>query len=112
MSVTAPGIPHLAYPVVIDADGALATTQGGLDEIAGCVRAILACPLGACPELPAFGIPDVTFQTAPPNLAAIMDAVQQLEPRAAMAMVTESMLDNTGGVWQAQATFTPDSTGQ
>ena len=112
MTVSAPGIPHVAYPVQITASGSATTTQGSLDEITSCIRMFLACPLGACPELPSFGYPDVTFQNAPPDLSRIIAAVQQAEPRATQAQIVQAVTDITGGTWQAQATIGVTGTAQ
>lgn len=105
----AAGIPHFTYPFALSpVTGASVAQQDTLAEVASCVAAIIACPVGAVPELPSFGVPDPTFATAPPSLAALLDAVHNLEPRATEQTVV-SALDRTGAGWQAQVNVQLDT---
>lgn len=113
MSISAPNpAVHFQYPFQFSAaGGALTVEQGSFQEVLSCVRAVIACPVGACPELPTFGIPDPTFQTAPPGSGALVSAVQQWEPRAEETAVV-SALDSSGGNWSISLTTQVVGTGQ
>lgn len=106
-----PTIPHFTVPFALGPTGAAAVDQDTLAEIASNVNAIVACSAGACPELPAFGIPDPTFQGAPPNPSAILQAIARIEPRAA-TVATVAAADKTGGGWQITITPHVAATGQ
>jgi hypothetical protein len=104
-------IPHFAYPLVINsAFGVQTVEQGSVQEIQSNVLMIVSCPVNTCPELPDFGIPDPTFQQAPPSAAGIIAAVQQIEPRAETSIVV-SALANPGG-WQMSVTAAVGGSGQ
>jgi hypothetical protein len=113
MSFTTPNPPvHLQYPFRFTAaSGAATVDQGSFDDVLSCVRAIVACPVGACPELPTFGIPDPTFLSAPPSGGALIAAIQQWEPRAEESAVV-SALDNSGGAWAISLSTQVTGTGQ
>jgi phage baseplate assembly protein W len=75
-------IPHFALPFRFQTPAAAVVEQDSLDEIAGCVLAILACPLGFRVELPDFGVPDLTFEQQPVDTASVRALVEEWEPRA------------------------------
>jgi phage baseplate assembly protein W len=91
-----PDIPHFAVPFTITAAGANVVEQDSDEEIYGCVRNIVACPIGARSDLPAFGIPDPVFSNAPLDTESVRSALKRWEPRAE-TVVTESgdLLDVT-----------------
>lgn len=113
MSVTVPvSIPHWAFPFAFNAQqGVSAVEQGSLQEIQSNVVMIISCPVNTCPEIPSFGIPDPTFQGAPPSPDAIVAAVQQIEPRALESVVV-SALDTSQADWQMSFTTGVAGTGQ
>lgn len=89
-----PPIPHWNFPVTFNTtSGVGAVQQGTLDEVFANVRTIIACPQGACPEIPSLGIPSVAFQPAPVNAQALVDAIQAQEPRAAQALAMSGTTD-------------------
>lgn len=106
-----PTIPTFAYPFQMTDSGAVVVEQGSEDEIFDNVQAIAVCPIGACPDLPTFGIPDPTFQPGPPNTNAIIAAIMQWEPRANESAMTYA-LDNSGGNWGITLTTRALGTGQ
>lgn len=112
MSLGAPiNIPCFAWPFRITDQGPAVVEHDSDEEVMGCVQAVVACPIGACPELPTFGIPDPTFQPAPPNATGVITAVQQWEPRATETAVV-SAIDQTGGSWSIQLDSSIADTGQ
>jgi phage baseplate assembly protein W len=76
-------VPHFSLPFRFATPGAAVTEQDSLDEIAGCVYAILVCPVGFRVESPLFGTVDQTFAMPAPDLDMIRDAIETWEPRAA-----------------------------
>lgn len=88
-------IPHFAYPFQFTEDGMAVVEQDSLEEVFACVQMVAACPIGACPELPTFGIPDIAFSQAPVDAQSLADAIQQWEPRAAESAVSQ-LVDDSG----------------
>ena len=91
-------IPHFNFPFTLTfKDGvegnAVVVEQGSLDEIAACVQAILACPIGACPQLSSFGITPLLFAQAPLNTQNLLAQILQWEPRATLN-ITANLLAN------------------
>jgi phage baseplate assembly protein W len=76
-------IPHFALPFRFATPQAAVSEQDSLDEIADCVFAVLACPVGFRVELPPFGLPDQTFSMPGPDLVDVRAAIETWEPRAA-----------------------------
>ena len=75
-------VPHLALPLTLTAAGRLATVeQDGLEDVASCVRVLLATPRGSRLEVPEFGVPDLAF-TTDLDVAELLAAVEDWEPRA------------------------------
>lgn len=84
--------PHLAIPLRL-AGGKLAVVeQDTLDEVAGCVEAIVRTPVGFRDEQPRFGIEEQALREGGPDLAGIERAVQRFEPRA--ELVLEENIDD------------------
>lgn len=104
---TAPlvSIPHMVFPVRVTATGVAVAQQDTLPEVASCVAAIVACPAGACPEIPSLGVPDLAFTTAPVPAAPLVNAVRDQEPRADERTIV-TVLDQTGGDWQVALNVT------
>lgn len=80
-------IPHFDLPFRLDGLGhAKVVDQDTIEDVTNCVAAILHTFKGQRDEVPSFGIDDPTFELQPLDLGAIVDAVIQQEPRAAMMM--------------------------
>jgi len=98
--------PHLRFPFSFSAEnGATVLEQDSFDEIISSVQMVLACPLGACPDLPTYGYPDLTFEPGPPSTSALLAAIQLWEPRATEAAVVTALAE-TQGTWSVQITPT------
>lgn len=105
-------VPHFRFPFSFTAEnGAAIVEQDSVEEILTCVQMIAACSLGACPELPTFGIPDPTFQAAPPNSDPITDAIELWEPRAIEDAFVQAV-DATNANWAMTLTTSVTGTGQ
>lgn len=87
MSVTEPVvIPHFKWPWSFStATGVAVVEQDTIDEIFSNVQFLCACPIGAWPDQPAFGIPSELFSQAPIDPTGIENAIVTWEPRAAVA---------------------------
>jgi phage baseplate assembly protein W len=86
-------IPHIVAPFALNrltGKPGIADQDSPLD-VASCVVNIVSCPKGAHPTDPDFGIDPLLFQTVPIDTAAIIDAVQQQEPRL-RALAVEQQL--------------------
>jgi phage baseplate assembly protein W len=84
--------PQLDAPFRLNADGTPATVQqNSIADVAACVYNILACPTGAKLGDPTFGTPSLLFQTVPVNTAAMVTAIQRLEPRATVEIVADTL---------------------
>lgn len=106
-------IPDYAFPFTFDpATGFVGVVeQGSYEDIVAQVQTVMACPLGACQELPTFGFPDPTFQPAPPSAQAIMTAIQRWVPGASEEAVVTA-LDSTQANWNIALTTSASGTGQ
>jgi hypothetical protein len=96
--------PHFAWPFTLTNTGANVVEQDTLAEIFSCVQAIAVCPVGACPDLPGFGIPDLAFANAPVNPTRVVVAIQQQEPRASQQAIVSAVGDPNLGSWQVGLT--------
>lgn len=106
------GLPHFAYPFHFNATaGATVVDQGSYEDLVTQVGVVVACPVGSCPELPTFGIPDPTFASAPPDPGSIVAAVQQWVPDADEAAVVTAV-DSSGADWQIALNTSVSGTGQ
>lgn len=93
LSVT---IPHFAVPVrMVGTNGMAIVEQNTEEDVLSCVRAIVDCPVGACPEIPNFGIPDTTFAQEPIDPSEITSAIANLEPRATESATSGLLADGT-----------------
>jgi phage baseplate assembly protein W len=91
-------VPHIAFPMRLDAAGALVTNeQDSLDEVQQCVLVLLRTPLGARPLAPGVGVADPTFTDGidPEALTATLTNVETGEPRADV-QVTVQPVDQAG----------------
>lgn len=90
-------IPHVTFPLTINRTTSAVSVaeQDSQQDILSCVRMILACPTGTCPEIPGFGRPDPTFSPVPVDTAGLAAAIQFWEPR--VVNVNVSQADVAGG---------------
>jgi len=106
-------VPHYRFPVAFNtATGVGAVEQDTLDEVFSNVQMIAACPQGACPELPNFGVPSLAFGQAPLDPSPLVAAIQQQEPRATEQAVSQQYGDPDGGAWLIALTTTYAGSGQ
>lgn len=77
-------VPHFALPFRFSTPNVGTVEQDSVDEIAGCVLAVMLYPLGYRVELPSFGIPDPTFSTPDVDVDALRDVIELWEPRASI----------------------------
>jgi phage baseplate assembly protein W len=89
----ATGVPaNFDAPFRLNADGTVATVaQGSPADIDASIYNILACPQGGKLHDPAFGIPSPLFDAFPVGTAAIVAAIQKLEPRASAVQITQTL---------------------
>ena len=106
-------IPDYAFPFTFNPTTGFVgvVEQGSYQDIVAQVQTVMACPLGACPELPTFGFPDPTFQQAPPNARAIISAIQQWVPGATEEAIVAAA-DSTQANWNIALTTSVSGTGQ
>lgn len=80
-----PSVPHLAVPIRL-LNGEFATVQQDtLEEVRQCVLACLQTPRGSRIDAPEYGIPTTLLFSQgdrEPNIASILAAVEDSEPRA------------------------------
>lgn len=79
-------IPHLNLPLQFGGGQYFTVEQDTTAEVAACVAAIVAFPIGYREDEPDFGIPDPAFQTQPVDPAEIEEVVEAYEPRAALTV--------------------------
>jgi len=92
-------VPKLRVPLEVGAGRFESVEQGSAEEVAACVYAIAATPLGARLELPQFGVEDPTFDQLPLEVQAkILAAVAQWEPRATATAVQKIVNDLAGEI--------------
>lgn len=102
MSFSSPvAVPCFSWPFTFSSTGPGVVEHGSYEEVLACVQTVVACPVGACPELPTFGRPDLTFQPAPPNPTALLSAIARWEPRATETAVAHA-LDSSQADWAVQ----------
>lgn len=90
---TAPDyLPQFDAPFRLGPDGQPVTVvQDSPNEIGAAVYDIMVCPQGAAVNNPDFGIPSPLFDLLDIDTAAIVAAVQQLEPRATTDVVQRAI---------------------
>jgi phage baseplate assembly protein W len=77
-------VPHSALPFRIENGRVAEVEQDSVEEIEGCVEAILRTFVGTRIDAPDFGVPDESFvqQTPNPSAEVYIAAIEQAEPRA------------------------------
>lgn len=86
-------VPHFAFPFRFDGGRAVEVEQDSVDDVVACVEAVLRCPLGHRDERPDFGVEDQTFRQGGIDVAALTDAVEEIEPRAAVVLLPDEIVD-------------------
>lgn len=74
--------PHLALPLRFESGALALTEQDSLDDIQDKVETLIRCPLGFRDELPEFGWPQQTFDTAPLDVSANQSLIDEWVPDA------------------------------
>lgn len=88
------GLPHFTVPFQFGTNGqAVVVEQDSTAEITACCRAILACPIGHRPELPAFGLREQEFRQGGPDPDAIRAALATWEPRSDAEVLVDAPLE-------------------
>lgn len=77
-----PDNPHIKLPFQLAGSVVAVVEQDSPEEIEQNVEVILRYPLGFRPELPDFGVRDLTFAEGHPDLNEIQTAIALWEPRA------------------------------
>jgi phage baseplate assembly protein W len=104
--------PHFALPFqwgIADGGGvaAIEVEQESLDEIGGCVEAILRTTVGQRTTLPDFGRPELEFNTSPEVVRAqLADALLEFEPRVE-ALITAAPSDDDAEIQIIRALISP-----
>lgn len=84
-----PLTPKLKIPLALEG-GALATVeQGTVDEVAQCVYAIVATPLGSRIDDLDFGIEEPAFEELPLDVTEMLAQVNTYEPDAQVSVAQE-----------------------
>lgn len=79
----APRVPHLTFPVRLDATGRLATAeQDTPTDIVSCLEVAALYRPGDLEADSDFGVADQTFTQGGPGAGDIADALERAEPRA------------------------------
>jgi len=71
---------HLAFPLKLSGGVFQTVPRGSVQEIEGCVEAILRTPLGWVESLPTMGVRDPTHTR--PDIETLRAVVERHEPRA------------------------------
>lgn len=67
--------------------------QGSDDEIFDCIEVLLSTELGEREEVPDYGVPDQAFRQNGADIGAILEVVDEWEPRAAVSIQREALED-------------------
>lgn len=86
-------VPHITLPIEVRASAYRTVDQDTTAEVANCVAAIVAYPIGYREEAPDFGIADPTFGSLPLDTSAIERACEAYEPRAVLRIIEAQSLD-------------------
>ena len=83
-------VPHAAFPAAFQTnpDGTISLAvneQGSIDDLLAGARGVVACPVGAWIDVPAFGINTGVFGATPVDAASVGRAISRWEPHAATA---------------------------
>jgi len=78
--------PHFDLPFRFSGGKAVEVEQDTDEDIYNCVWAALVTPEGFRPEVPDFGMPDLTFMNQPIDSAFVMQRILASEPRATIVL--------------------------
>ena len=84
-----PTTPKLKIPLALEGDGLAAVEQGSVDEVAQCVYAIVATPIGTRIDDLDFGIEEPTFEQLPLDVTEMLAQVNTYEPDAQVEIAQE-----------------------
>jgi phage baseplate assembly protein W len=86
-------VPHFSFPFRMGVEGGFAVVeQDSPDEVVDCVEVLLRTPVGSREDLPEYGIEDPAFENEP-DIAGILDAIGDWEPRAPVSDITSDVDD-------------------
>ena len=90
-------IPHFSVPLTLLSNGQFAVNdQDSIDDLAQCVAACLATPVGSRMEVPDYGTDRAEF--VGPNPASIVAAVKEWDPRVDLDVTVVPGLGAAGGL--------------
>lgn len=89
-----PLIPKLKVPLTMGAHGFETLEQGSIGEVAQCVYAIVATPVGSRIDDMDFGVEDPTFDQLPLDESETVSQIHTYEPEAEVT-VTQDITDYT-----------------
>ena len=99
-------IPHLDIPFRLSPTGGFAVVdQDSNVDVANCVAAVLATPVGSRVEVPEFGIPSPEF--VGPDIDAMVAGVAEWEPRADVDVAVLVAATTQETLTQVTATLRP-----
>lgn len=77
-------IPQFSRPFSFAGTGFKEVEQDSPEDVTQCVETVLETPVGSRVEVPAYGVPDETFEQLGPDLSAevYLAAIEEWEPRA------------------------------
>jgi hypothetical protein len=84
---------HFAAPFTITKRGVEMVEQASTQEIVDCVTRVCQCPEGFREDEPAFGIPELAFQTVPLSIAVLKSSIERWEPRAEPAIIERAITE-------------------
>ena len=97
---------RLALPLKVDGRGRFGTVEvGSIADVAQCVAVVLATPVGSRVEIPEFGSPRPEFTG--PDLAGMVAAVDEWEPRASLTVEALGNLPDGESVVRIKAFVAP-----
>jgi len=100
------GIPHLSAPLTLGRNGAFVVNeQDSVDDLAECVAALLATPVGSRIEVPDYGVDRAEF--VGPDPGAIIAAAAEWEKRVDLTLDVATGLGDAGGLTQITAAVRP-----
>lgn len=97
--------PHFALPFRMHRGATVCVEQDTLDDIAGCIEAVLRTSPGQRIESPEFGSPELTFNQRPLNLDDVVNRVELWEPRARI-LLSEDATELDPALARIRATVT------
>jgi hypothetical protein len=81
---------HFTGEFTLTPNGALTVEQDSPEDVASCIFRTAVCAEGFREDLPAFGVPELAFQTIPLDLPSYEAALEFWEPRATLETAEEA----------------------